>query len=495
MLTCRQTLIGSSFTGYRIGEFRHIIILETSDMMFSLVIKVRNNIISRLTSPLCRFLAKHGLARMTALLLRLHIKCLQREGNKNHSGCIHALILPKAGFTEDAWTIMGGDPFFRINALDRKMVKAVFLAYLPPKIDDNHYLTDDPYIEGKKKELRAFWLYVLEHLKKIVRIDVILTGNYSYAAEQELTAACRREEIPFIAIHKECLKTPALEDFFKKKYETRKPPFQGLRICVYNELEKGIQERAGVTQAERIIVTGMPRLDRIHSLRREMTKRDKRLQNTRPCVLFFSFNEKTGLPSIGIKTESQLEKLGDKYDRLSWKRLTEDAHLAMVKLAQQEPGLDVVVKTKGDGNAKRVMEKYYGKKMRLPRNMKIIAGGDPLKLIEDCDVVCGFNSTALIEAVAMGKPIVVPRFAEAQSDELAPYVVDIGDTVFYAGSQDELIDILRVSCIDSDKEESTQLDAKTKQILKRWTGNTDGKAGQRVRAVIEQVVKERRNRL
>lgn len=458
--------------------------------MAQLFIKIRNNIISRFTSPLCRFFAKHRLALMAALLIRLHIKCIQRAVIKDGPVPINALILPKAGFTEDAWAIMGGNPSFRINVLDRQMVKAVFLAYLPPKIDDNHYLTDDPEIEGKKMELRLLWSSILEHLKKICKLDVILTGNYSYAAEQELTAACSELGIPFIAIHKECLKTPALENFYQKKYETRKAPFRGSVICVYNDIEKTIQERAKVTRADKIIVTGMPRLDRIHRLRGQSGGNETGIQNTRPNVLFFSFNEKTGLPSIGVKTESQLERLGGEYDRLSWERLTSDVHLAMVKLAQQEPDIDVVVKTKGDRNAMRVMEKYYGKPVRLPKNMKIVSGDDPLKLIEGSDVVCGFNSTALLEALAMGKPIIVPRFAETQSEDLAPYVVDIGDNIANAGSQNELIEMLIESSMNPDKGRPTEIDNKTAQILERWTGNTDGRAGQRVREVIGHVVKE-----
>lgn len=458
--------------------------------MTSIFIKIRNNIIRRLTSPLCRFFARYKLSRMTALLIRFHIRCLQKEADKGDPKSIHALILPKSGFTEDALTFMGGDPSFRINTLDRQMVKAVFLAYLPPKIDDNHYLTDNPEIEEKKRELRVFWHDILKYLRKIIRIDVILTGNYSYAAEQELAAACSGSGIPFIAIHKECLKTPALEDFYQQKYETRKAPFQGSVICVYNEIEKGIQERAKVTEAGRIIVTGMPRLDRIHCISRRLHEGGKDVQKARPCVLFFSFNEKTGLPSIGIKTESELEKLGNEYDRLSWKRLTEDVHMAMVKLAQQEPGIDVLVKTKGDGNASRVMEKYYGKSPVLPENMRIVSGGDPLKLIERCDVVCGFNSTALLEALAMGKPIVAPRFAETQQEKYAPFVVDIGDNIFSAGSQNELIDMLKDFCMDPDKGNSVIVDGRTKKILERWTGNADARAGERVRKVIADVVNE-----
>ena len=49
----------------------------------------------------------------------------------------------------------------------------------------------------------------------------------------------------------------------------------------------------------------------------------------------------------------------------------------------------------------------------LPANVTLITSGDPFDLIARCQVVVGFNTTGLLEAIATGKPVIVPRFAEA----------------------------------------------------------------------------------
>lgn len=451
--------------------------------------KIVYKIILKVSARLFKIIARQKWTRLPALLLRVNIQCLQKEAGS--SKCIHLLILPKAGFTEDVIATFGGNLKFRVNALDRTIVKAIFLTFLPKEIDDNNYVSDDPSIEKKKKELRTYWNGVLANLKRLMKIDVVLTGNYSYAAEQELAAACIQVGIPFVAIHKECLKTPGLEDFYRKKYETRKGPFLGSKICVYNEIEKYIQEKAGVASPEDITVTGMPRLDKIHRLRQEMSREAPDSVGNKPSVLFFSFNEKTGLPFIGRKTNERFERLDQDLERLHFKTLARNCHIAMRNLAHQEPWIKVIVKTKGDVTAKRILAKYYGNSFVPPKNMKIVSGGDPMNLIANCDVVCGFNSTTLLEAASMSKPIVIPGFDEALMETHSPYILDLESMAYYAYSQDELIDTIRRVCVDSNKKISkTKLDAQTNRIIRKWTGNADGLSGHRVRTVIEKIVED-----
>ena len=50
----------------------------------------------------------------------------------------------------------------------------------------------------------------------------------------------------------------------------------------------------------------------------------------------------------------------------------------------------------------------------------------------------GFNTTALIEALALGKPVIVPRYGEAKDPDLQKFIIDLGDAVEYADSPREL---------------------------------------------------------
>jgi len=54
-------------------------------------------------------------------------------------------------------------------------------------------------------------------------------------------------------------------------------------------------------------------------------------------------------------------------------------------------------------------------------------------------VVVGFNTTGLLEAVAAGKPVIVPSFGEAQDPRMRGHIIDLQDAVTYASSPDELV--------------------------------------------------------
>jgi len=133
------------------------------------------------------------------------------------------------------------------------------------------------------------------------------------------------------------------------------------------------------------------------------------------------------------------------------------------------------------------MYEMLGRYEEIPSNLKIMAGGDPLKLIKESRVVCGFNTTALFEALAAGKPVVIPWFEEALDERMQPFIVDMEDAVEYADSPDGLVKILYRYATDSGFQERV-LDGKKKRILEKWVGNADGFAGERVRnAVLEEI--------
>jgi hypothetical protein len=73
--------------------------------------------------------------------------------------------------------------------------------------------------------------------------------------------------VPFLALHKENLKSPDRMDFFAELYRTRRGPFTGRRILVYNEIERVVQTKAQIIAPDRVTICGMPRLGRVHAWR------------------------------------------------------------------------------------------------------------------------------------------------------------------------------------------------------------------------------------
>ncbi len=444
-------------------------------------------IISRLSEPLLTLLARLRRPFWTARLIGIHLRTIQRASTANP---LTLLLLPKFGFTEDALASFGGKDNLTLHTLERRLVKAVYKGFLSETIDDNNYRVHDAGIQKNKSDLRLFWKRILVHLMQHHPIDAVLTGNFSYAAEQELAGACKELKIGFIAIHKECLKTPGLEPFYQEIYENRKNNFQGSKICVYNDIERRIEIAAGIAAREDILITGMPRLDHLHRYRNLMKGNDENRAKP-PTVLFFLFNKKAGLPIIGRKLPQRFETLEEDLERLNVARLSRSCHLAMLELAQRCSDIEVIIKTKGDVQSAKTLDEFFGANPTFPDNFKIMAGGSLVDVIKQASVVCGFNSTALIEAVALNKAVVVPRFYEAADTHLEKFILDMRGVAQFAESEAELIELLANNArSETLRHEAFDLSEEQCAFLTKWLGNADGHAGDRVYKAVGRIITE-----
>jgi len=440
--------------------------------------------------PLCSWLARRGWSRATALLLAcLMIRAQRAAVGTGASKTI--VVLPKAGINEDVAASLGGDAAFEVLTLDRTLIKGVFSAFLAQISDDNSYLLNVKRDAPGKAALRAFWAETLKRLLAYRRIDAFVTGNFSYHAEQEMAAAAASLGLPFVALHKECRKTPRLADFYVWVYQTRKGPFQGSHVLTYNHIEADIQARAEVAPREINQVTGMARMDAVHRRRRsEAANWLPALPGHRPTILFFSVFEEYGLPFIRRKVEGQQfdDALPDEYSALNWSSLMTSLHHALVELGRGHPDLDVIIKTKGDPDSAQSLRRMFGEVLKLPANVRLVSGGDPLDLIFAADVVCGFNTTALVEAIAADAAVVVPKFAGAIDPEMAGYVMDFGGAVVGAESLEQMTKSLVSLARRGRPEPTAELNDEQRRILDHWVGNADGRAGERVRDAVARIV-------
>ena len=164
----------------------------------------------------------------------------------------------------------------------------------------------------------------------------------------------------------------------------------------------------------------MPRLDRIHRWRREHAHAQT---NDGPAkILFFSFSRTDKLPP-------ELEIAKD------WGNFCVDTHRAMIELAHSRPDLEIIAKTKGIGRQNQeLLQTLNSGAKKPPDNFRTVSGGDAFPLLTESKVVVGFNTTALVEALALGKPVIVPHYGEAKDPNLQKFTIDLGDAVEYAKS-------------------------------------------------------------
>ena len=438
---------------------------------------------------LLRLLAGLHQHLLVAILFRLLIRRMPSPADRGGKKRYNVLMIEKDTFYEDVIASLGTSPDVRVHIAHRMLVKAIAAAYLPPELDGNFYVSDDPKIIQAKRDYAAFLTSMWPYLSRLMPIDAVVSANFSYYAERELAGAMEALGVPFLALHKESLKSPGRMDFFADLYRSRRGPFTGRRILVYNEIERIVQTTAEVIAPDSVTICGMPRLDRMHSWRQNEANGAAN-DSGRKQVLFFSFTKKTGLPQIRRKSHSGFANLAEPMDdavaRLSWSQLFRDSHRAVYLLAQERPDVDVVIKTKPRPRDYGPVIALLGDPATWPDNLRLVSKGDPFKLLVAAHAVSGFNTTGLFEAITAGKPIVVPHFAEALDPAYAPFIVDFEAAASYAASGEDLTAKLQASL--EQPVQGAELSPLTLALLEKWTGNPDGKASDRVtQAVLSEI--------
>jgi hypothetical protein len=425
--------------------------------------------------------ARLRLAEPVARLIAGSIRSLHQSG---HAAAVEVLALDKTGLLEDLQASLVPTGRANIQVLDRGLIKAMARAFIPEEVTDNYYLSDEPHLIAAKAAYRDFLARVWRRLSMLRRIDGVVSANFAYFAERELHAVLEEAGVPFLVMHKENTKTPGRLDFWRQVYGGRRGPFDGRRILVYNEVEKRLQIDCRIAAPERISVTGMPRLDRLHHWRRENAGRP----SSGPArVLFFYFGERTGLPFIPLFGRSIYRGEGGDIDPtlkdLNWHDLARDTAEAIRRLAVENPDIEVLVKGKKEHGKGQSLADRMAAGGPLPENLRLVTDGDPFELIVEADVVCGFVTTAMLEALAAGKPVVMPAFAEATDAAMAPYLMALPGVAELADGPWDLIAKLTAAARRR-QAPAMELAPAVAAELQRWSGNADGAAGRRVAEVI-----------
>ena len=105
---------------------------------------------------LFRGAARRRLHVLTALMLRFTTRRMDSGARERDEGLYNVLVIPKDVFLEDVASSLGTHSEFRTYSAPRSAFKAMASAYLPPVVDDNFYVSDDPKTQQCKEDYREF---------------------------------------------------------------------------------------------------------------------------------------------------------------------------------------------------------------------------------------------------------------------------------------------------------------------------------------------------
>jgi hypothetical protein len=397
----------------------------------------------------------------------------------------------KAGVLQDIEETFANAHDYELAIWPSYALRAIARAMLAPGLSHDRYITNDPAIEATKSNYRRFLKEVWRHFTTGHPVDAVIGVNFGYYVQREFAAALEESGTPFIVLQKENLNgiTPRRADFWRVVYEKGRGKFAGRKILVYNDIERELQISSGIIEPNNVIVTGMPRLDRVHQWRR--ANAGSEIQ--RRQVLFFGFSRKDKVPGRSIKklkakgllsTAAELEEASQQWSELGWDELCTGACQGIAEFARSRPDVQVIVKTKGQTIQIEETTELLKNGGELPSNIQVVKGGDPFELIAQSSVVVGFNTTGLIEAVAAGKPTVVPWFGEVHNETLRDIILDLADAVDYAHSPAELVERISI-CIETGITVPAELPESSVKMLRRLVGNDDGAASARVLRAVD----------
>ncbi len=432
-------------------------------------------------------LVKLGLHLDLPIIIAFGWRAGMRYSNKIKSkkfGKKKLVILPKsAGVDDIVSAYLENKAEYPVLFLPRNMLVLSANHYkIQERVTNMNYHSNDKELELDKEKYKKHLIRVLKWFNKIFGVSAFVQFNIIYSAERALALACKECEITFVATHKECNWSTAnidlLIDFYKKSVAI----FPGHAISVYNTVYKNIFVKAGILKKKNIHVVGCSRLDQSHVAR---------LQNIIPqnkSVLFYLIEPIAGPLMFQYKNNYYFKGIPISDGTVvTWSQMIKNVYKTIMNLANKHPDINFICKGKmGHGN-QQVQDLINASDINVfPQNVKLIKAGVGHKLLDKASVVIGFNTTAVLEAIAAGVPTIVPNIFSEQEKLIADHSHDVNDGVLVAKTNKELETMILKTVKNGFRYQKLNLGHK--KTLDKIMGNSDGKSGKRLRNFLDQAV-------
>ena len=338
---------------------------------------------------------------------------VKRLSLRNSNNRLTILVFYPRAFRKDLDCIVATDEFrvliiqdHWLSVITGQFYPAEFLRYhfhLSPKY--RTYLNPnsiDFKLKIQQEELRKYLYNFLSKLYRFVGIDCVISPHPRYVAAMEWGAVSTKLGVPHILVSRDSqfASSPYLLNKMKLLFREALPKYEGKHIIIQTELDKDVYIDTGYVNSERISSLGCPRMDDFVKARNEKKRSSS---NRRKKVVFlplfwFSDFEKKDLSSYFTKL-----------------------HLCFVEFAIHHPEIDVVMKTKPKDYPswrKNIFdETMASNNIDLSKIPNLILGGDLdlHSLFTESDVVCGLNTSAVLEAAVIGLPVIIPYFKDLQN--------------------------------------------------------------------------------
>jgi hypothetical protein len=398
---------------------------------------------------------------------RFYINIEFKKKQRNH------IVVLNHFFNQDISSLKNANNEFKITVISAFTFNRVFRQFIQYTKDEWSSINDEVNISKRVDYAIFFKKWILPIFLRF-KVNVFLTPSDQYPYLRDIIPLFRKEKIINIVIDKEGTITPY--DFIEfsgsiKKYN----PFISDLIIVWNNRQKLFWKKCGIKNDSIIHVLGQARSDFWFTEQKPSRILLKSMPKNKINVLFFSFDKHYYIP------EHMFES-----GEITWNLLYRESHLGIVSCAKKYPHINFVIKTHPQQCS---LDKEILSIINELDNVSIIGGAKlSNELILNSHIVIGFQTTALIEAMLCGKPIIYTYWGDAPkiADFLIPF--HLSDSLWVAKSLKEFDNIFE-KCLSNLQVPDNHVEAR-KIFVEKYFHNCNGKTSERILDLIFESIHE-----
>ncbi len=235
--------------------------------------------------------------------------------------------------------------------------------------------------------------------------DLVLVPNDNYFWIREFLDVARDEHVPIVMWHKEGTLSPFGYTFEAHRSRTL-APCQADYVLVWSDRHREFWRTAGVP-ADRIRIVGQPRSDLLYDTAYRVDW-SRLFPTEQPLVTLLSYFDDAYIPPEFVQ------------QGMSWRQMKTESHDLLARAAELFPEWNFVIKTHPQQRDTASLERRYH-----ASNLRVVGGAQlGTALIKASSLVIAFQTTALIEAVCLGKRVIYTNWdphLETLRDHLLPF--------------------------------------------------------------------------
>tara|TARA_B100000963_G_C22621749_1_gene670285 strand:+ start:941 stop:2242 length:1302 start_codon:yes stop_codon:yes gene_type:complete len=346
----------------------------------------------------------------------------------------------------------------RYLCIDKSTTDDLFMSFFGFKSFDYTYESSIKKQQKNYKKYSNFINSVVNSLNKQHHIIGFINFNHVYSSHREIMNVAENKKIPFVVVFKECFRNKNLWQDTIEAYKHLIKKSNPSKTLVHNHDSKLALLTSGIIDEKKITIIGQARSDKLF-LKKE------RLRYSRKKILFFTISPTAGVPVFSLDLLPNRSKDERERKFLIEKRIKHNKKIlsSLINYVEKNKEFDLIVKGK-----QRFWFDY--KKMKM-NNVFFNSGPPDFNLLLSSNLVIGYNTTGLVEAIAADIPAISVEIKEdiKYRHDYKDVIHQVNDVGFLWKKLDQILN-----------DEIIQDNKNKNYILDKYLGNSDGKAGIRL---------------